>query len=65
VTSGNVESMFLKIWSAQELDALSGAEREKIFKDSLVYDLAVAPPALVARAQEFVLGRIANESSPS
>ncbi len=43
-----------KIWSAQELDALSGAEREKIFKDSLVYDLALAPPALVARAQEFV-----------
>ena len=54
-----------KIWSAEELDVLCGAEREKIFKDTLVYDLALAPEALVARAQEFVLGRIANESSPS
>jgi hypothetical protein len=54
-----------KVWSAQELDALSGAECEKIFMDSLVYDLALAPEALVARAQEFVLGRIANEASPS
>jgi hypothetical protein len=60
-----MKRMDSKIWSAQELDALSGAEREKIFKDSLVYDLALAPPALVARAQEFVLGRIANESNPT
>lgn len=58
-----MKRMESKIWSAQELDALSGAEREKIFKDSLVYDLALAPPELVARAQEFVLARIANESS--
>lgn len=60
-----MKRMDSKIWSAQELDALSGAEREKIFNDSLVYDLALAPPALVARAQEFVLGRIANESNPT
>jgi hypothetical protein len=54
-----------KVWTAAELDGLTGAEREKLFNDSLVYDLAKAPSGLVARAQEFVLGRIANESSLS
>ena len=54
-----------KVWTAADFMGLTGAEREKLFNDSLVYDLAAAPCGLVARAPRVCLDRIANESNLS
>jgi len=49
-----------KIWTAEELDEMTPAERKKIFDDSIVWDLDEAPPELIEKARAKVLKRIAD-----
>ena len=53
-----------KVITAAELERLSPSERTAAFEASIVWDLADAPPALVARARERVEARIALEEPP-
>jgi hypothetical protein len=50
--------MSQKIWTAAELEAMTPAEVDAIFRDSIVWDLNDAPTEMVARARERVLRRI-------
>ncbi len=49
-----------KIWTAAELDAMTPAERKKIFEESIVWDLDDAPTGLIERARRKVEKRIAE-----
>ena len=50
-----------KVITAAEFEHLSPAEQDEAFEASIVWDLADAPPALVARARARVEERIAQE----
>ena len=50
--------MSRKIWTAAELEAMTPAEVDEIFRSSIVWDLEDAPPELVERARERVLRHI-------
>jgi hypothetical protein len=50
--------MAQRIWTAAELEAMTPAEVDTVFRDSIVWDLDEAPPEMVARARELVLRRI-------
>ncbi len=50
--------MAQRIWTAAELEAMTPAEVDAVFGDSIVWDLDDAPPEMVARARELVLRRI-------
>lgn len=49
-----------KVWTAAELDAMSPAERKRIFDESIIWDLDDAPAELIARARGKVEQRIAE-----
>ncbi|MGN6694594.1 MAG: hypothetical protein ACTHN0_10495 [Aquihabitans sp.] len=51
-----------KIWKAEELEQLSPERQQKIFDDSIVWDLADAPTEIVARARAFAEERIQRET---
>jgi hypothetical protein len=60
-----------KIWTAEELDRLSEAERDELFRSSIVWDVRSAPPhlrdavgRLVARAQAGVEERETGRTTP-
>jgi len=55
-----VYGMEPKIWTAAELDAMTPAERQRIFDESIVWDLEDAPAGLVDRARQKALKRIAE-----
>jgi len=50
--------MAQRIWTAAELESMTPAEVDAVFRDSIVWDLDDAPPEMVARARELVLRRI-------
>lgn len=50
-----------KVITAAELERMSPAERDAAFEASIVWDLADAPPELVARARSRVEARIERE----
>lgn len=54
-----------KIWTAEELETMSPAERNAISQASIVRDLGDAPPHLVESARRFVEARIATEEQSS
>ena len=52
-----------KIWTADELMALSPAERHELSETSTIRDLDDAPQHLVENARRFVEARIAAEEA--
>lgn len=50
-----------RVITAAEYERLTPAERDAAFEASIVWELADAPPALVARARARVEERIARE----
>lgn len=50
-----------KVITAAELEQMTPAERSAAFEASIIWDLADAPPDLVARARARVEERIARE----
>ena len=50
-----------KVITAAEFERLSPAEQDQAFEASIIWDLADAPPALIARARARVEERIARE----
>ena len=51
------------MWTAEELENLSPAERHSLFDASVVMTLDQAPPGLVARARARIEERIVNADS--
>lgn len=56
--------MASKVWTAEELEQMSPAERHALFEASIVTDLENAPRELVERARARV-ERIIDDSSSS
>lgn len=56
--------MTRKVWTAAELEAMDPAEVDALFEDSISWDLADAPPELLARSRERILRRI-EEAEPT
>jgi hypothetical protein len=52
-----------KIWSAEELAALSPAEQDALFQASVVRDLDAVPQAFLAKIRAQVEERIAERDS--
>jgi hypothetical protein len=50
-----------KIWTAEELAALSPAEQDALFDASIITDPADAPPELIARVRDRIEARIAAQ----
>ena len=64
--TGTLHRMPAKIWTAEELQRLTPAERDAIFDASIVTDLSKVPPAFLAKVRERIELRIAtSESSPA
>jgi hypothetical protein len=53
-----------KVWTAEELEAMSPAEQDAIFQSSLVFDLDEVPEAFLERVRERVREHIANAETP-
>ncbi|MCI0636423.1 MAG: hypothetical protein L0206_21275, partial [Actinobacteria bacterium] len=53
-----------KVWTAEELEAMSPAEQDAIFQASLVFDLTEVPEALLEQARARVREHIANTETP-
>lgn len=53
-----------RVWTAEELEAMSPAEQDAIFQASLVFDLAEVPEALLEQARARVREHIANTETP-
>lgn len=49
-----------RVWTPDELEKLTPAERHEIFEASIVWDIADAPPELIERARDRVAERIAR-----
>jgi len=49
-----------KVWTAEELEGMTPAERDAIFESSLVGSLDNVPPAFLARVRSRVQERIAD-----
>lgn len=56
--------MTRKVWTAAELEAMDPAEVDALFEDSISWDLADAPPELLARSRERIMRRI-EETEPT
>ena len=57
-----------KIWTADELEALSAAEQDDLFQASIIRDLSDVPPELqplVERVRARIQGRIAGHDLPA
>lgn len=52
-----------KIWTAAELDEMSPAERQKIFDESIVWDLSDVPEEFLDRIRAKVLAREASRDA--
>jgi hypothetical protein len=52
-----------KVWTAEELDDLSPAERHSLFDARVVRTLDQSPPVLIARARARIEERIVNADS--
>lgn len=49
-----------KIWTAEELERMTPAERHAIFEASIVWDIDDAPPELIERARVKIAEHIAR-----
>ncbi len=49
-----------KVWTAAELDELTPAEVDEIFRASIVTDLNEVPPEFLARVRAATLERVAE-----
>jgi hypothetical protein len=54
-----------KVWSAEELLALSPAERHEIFEASIITDLDQVPEEFLARVRERFQARLAGQDMPN
>lgn len=54
-----------KVWTAEELTALTPAERHEIFEASIFTDLAQVPEEFLARVRARIEARIAGEDMPT
>ena len=54
-----------KVITAAEFERLSPTEQDRAFESSIIWDLADAPPELVARARARVEERITREERQS
>ena len=57
-----------KIWTADELEALSAAEQDDLFQASIIRDLSDVPPELqplVERVRARIQGRISGRDLPA
>jgi hypothetical protein len=52
-----------KVWTAEELEAMTPAEQDAIFESSLV-DTGAVPEAFVERVRRRALARIENAETP-
>ena len=57
--------MAAHVVTAQELEQMSPADRERVFEESIVWDLEMAPQALVDRARKRLLNMIAEPVTPA
>ncbi|MEZ5209219.1 MAG: hypothetical protein R2690_20120 [Acidimicrobiales bacterium] len=55
----SLSSMPRKLWTAAELDEMTPAEVDQLFKASIVRDLDEVPPAFLARVRADVEAHIA------
>ena len=55
--------MTRKIWTAAELDEMTPAERQRIFDDSIVWDLSEVPEEFLERIRAKVLSREASQDA--
>lgn len=53
-----------KVWTAEELEQMTPAERHALFRASVVTDLSQAPEELLARARRRVEERAAGNEPP-
>lgn len=54
-----------KVWTAEELEKLSPAERQQIFEASLVLDLDDVPAEFLERVRDRVQDRMTTTDSPT
>ena len=52
-----------KVTTAAELEAMTPAEREQSFRDSIVRDLSQVPPEFLARIRAKVEARLADQDA--
>ena len=52
-----------KIWTAAELDEMSPGERQRIFDESIVWDLSEVPEEFLDRVRAKVLAREASQDA--
>ena len=52
-----------KIWTAAELDEMTPAQRQKIFDESIVWDLSEVPEEFLDRIRAKVLAREAFQDA--
>jgi hypothetical protein len=62
---GSLPVVAHKVWTAEELEQLSPAERDEIFEASVVQDLGDVPPEFLSRVRARVEERIAATETPS
>ena len=53
-----------KVWTADELAALTPAEQDALFQASIVHDLSEVPEEFVARVRSRLEQRIAQQETP-
>ena len=53
-----------KVWTAEELAALTPAEQDALFQASIVQDLSEVPEKFVARVRARLERRIAQQETP-
>lgn len=53
-----------KVWTADELEQMTPAERHALFEASVVTDLGQAPEGLLSRARRRIAERAAGNESP-
>ena len=56
--------MPMKVWSAEELEAMTPAERRDVFERSVVTDPTKVPPPFLARIKARTESLIAGEEGP-
>ena len=52
-----------KVWTAEELEAMTPAEQDALFESSLITDLTQVPEEFLERVRTRVLGHIAENES--
>jgi len=57
--------MALKVWTAEEYERMSPAERRAVFEASIVTDLDEVPPEFLERVRARVERKIADAESTS